>query len=43
MDNSYWLDSVNLKQFPKLKKDLETDVVIVGGRNYWSFYCLLFN
>ena len=26
MDNSYWLDSVNLKQFPKLEKDLETDV-----------------
>lgn len=31
MDNSYWIDSVNLKQFSKLEKDLSADVVIVGG------------
>lgn len=42
MKNSYWIDSVNFKSFPKLDKDLEVDVCIVGGRNYWSFYCLLF-
>lgn len=42
MKNSYWINSVNLKSFPKLDKDLDVDVCIVGGRNYWSFYCLLF-
>lgn len=31
MDNSYWIDSVNLKPFAKLEKDLSVDVVIVGG------------
>lgn len=31
MDNSYWLDSVNLKQFSRLEKNLSADVVIVGG------------
>lgn len=43
MDNSYWLNSVNLKQFTKLERDLSADVVIVGARNLWSFYCLLFD
>lgn len=43
MDNSYWIDSVNLKQFPKLQKDLSVDVAIVGRWNLWPFYCLLFN
>ncbi len=31
MDNSYWTDSVSLKEFSKLEKDLNTDVVVVGG------------
>lgn len=43
MDNSYWIDSVNLKQFPRLEKDLSVDVAIIGGRNLRSFYCLLFD
>ncbi|MCM3634001.1 MULTISPECIES: FAD-dependent oxidoreductase [Paenibacillus] len=28
---SYWLNSTKLPQFPSLKEDLKTDVVIVGG------------
>ncbi len=31
MDNSYWTDSVSLKEFSKLEKDLDTDVVVVGA------------
>lgn len=31
MKNSYWIHCVNLKSFPKLEKDLEVDVAIVGG------------
>lgn len=28
---SYWRDSVNLPEFPRLNKDIHVDVVIVGG------------
>ncbi|MGN1478623.1 MAG: FAD-dependent oxidoreductase [Acutalibacteraceae bacterium] len=31
MLNSIWADSVNLPSFPQLKKDLKTDLLIVGG------------
>lgn len=31
MKNSYWTSSVNFKSFPKLDKDLDVDVCIVGG------------
>lgn len=42
MKNSYWIDSVHFKSFSKLDKDIDVDVCIVGGRDYRSFYCLLF-
>lgn len=29
--SSYWLDSTDAKQYPKLDQSIETDVVIVGG------------
>lgn len=29
--HSYWLDSTNIPEFPKLEEDITTDVVIVGG------------
>ena len=41
MKNSYWIDSINFDSFPELDKNLEVDVCIIGGRYYWSFYCLL--
>ena len=28
---SYWIDCVNTKEFPKLNKDLEAEVCIIGG------------
>ena len=28
---SIWVDTVNIKEFPKLKSDIETDILIVGG------------
>ncbi|MBO5479203.1 MAG: FAD-dependent oxidoreductase [Clostridia bacterium] len=31
MNNSYWIHSINLKSFPKLEKDLEVTVAIIGG------------
>lgn len=31
MKNSYWIESINFKSFPKLEKDLEVDVCVIGG------------
>ncbi|HEY8364286.1 MAG TPA: FAD-dependent oxidoreductase [Haloplasmataceae bacterium] len=31
MTNSLWLDNLPLKSFPTLTKDLETDILVVGG------------
>ena len=38
---SYWQESVNKKEYPKLDKDIDTDVCIIGGgmvRNSNSIY-----
>lgn len=31
MKNSYWISSVNFKSFPKLERNLDVDVCIIGG------------
>lgn len=31
MNNSYWIDSATCQSFPKLEKDLDISVAIVGG------------
>jgi len=31
MDNSLWIASANAKKYEKLKKDIETEVCIIGG------------
>src|SRR5438874_2389747 len=28
---SYWIDSSSLPRFPSIKRDLEVDVVVIGG------------
>ena len=33
--NSYWEESINRKEYPKLGGNIETEICIVGARNIW--------